>query len=212
MEKEITDHLVKKFNSVAIILHGSRASEFAKPHSDWDIYIFVNQDIEGREFAGERFMDQSLDVSLIKFPVDDQVIKDKLVAVSHSAKVVFDPEGQGERMLQQAREIRSLGINLTQKEKDNRKLFMTRCVDRLRDSVENDAFFFFRLGTDFMRIALNNWFTILHNEYSIPVYMSLPRIKKDDPEYYQALEKLWSKETNSVKLEAVEYIFSRLFN
>lgn len=211
MEKEITDYLVKKFNPVTIILHGSRASSFAKPHSDWDIYVFVDQEITGREFIGEIFMDQNLDAGLIKYPVDDEIIKQKLVAISHAAKVIYDTGSCGQKLIARAKEIREKGVNLTKKEIENKKLFMTRSVDRLRDAVNDDAFFFFRLGSDFIRSALNNWFTILHNEYSVPIYMSLPRIKKDDPEYYAALEKLWSKENNQIKLEAVEYIFTRLF-
>lgn len=212
MEKEIIDYLVKRFNPVAVILHGSRATEYAKPHSDWDIYVFVSDDISGREFVGERYMEQSLDTSLIRFPVDDEVIKDKLVAVSSTAKVVFDTDGEGEAMLERARNIRSQGRNLTQKEIENKKLFMMRCMDRLRDSVDNDAFFSYRLGRDFVRIAIHNWFVLLHNEYDVPIYMSLPRIQKDDSEYYRELSKLWSRESNEVKLEAAEYIFKRLFS
>ena len=209
MEKEITDYLVKKYNPIAMILHGSRASEFAKPHSDWDIYVFVDQEVTGREFIGETYLGQNIDAGLIQYPVTDEIIKQKMIAISHAAKVIYDTDGRGEEMVKRAKEIREKGPNLSEKEINNKMLFMGRCMDRLRDSVNNDAFFFFRLGSDFIRIVLNNWFSILHNEYSVPVYMSLPRIQKDDPEYYKAVEVLWSKQDNESKLRAAEYIYSR---
>ena len=89
---------------------------------------------------------------------------------------------------------------------------MYKDINNLNDLQENDGVFFFRLGRDFFRNALNGWFRVIRDEYSLPPYLSIPYIKEQDPEYYACLEVLWSHKSNKEKVDAAKAIFQKIEN
>jgi len=46
IEQKLVDYLKAKYSPLAILIHGSRASGFAREHSDWDFAILVDKDTQ----------------------------------------------------------------------------------------------------------------------------------------------------------------------
>jgi predicted nucleotidyltransferase len=211
LKKEIKEYLVNTYHSQTIILHGSRASNNYREHSDWDLFVFVKEDGEGTKIERDIYNEQALDITIVNYPDVSDAILEKLVAVAHSIEVLYDTEaGTGNKLVEDAVEKRAKGITLSPKEKESIVIEMYKDVNNLNDLQENDGVFFFRLGRDFFRNALNGWFRVIRNEYSLPPYLSLPYIKERDPEYYSLLEILWSKKSNKEKVDAAKLIFQKI--
>lgn len=211
LKKEIKNYLIEKYQPKIIILHGSRASENYKPHSDWDIFVFIESDDQSRELAREIYKNNALDLILVSYPNLGEGTLSKLVAVSHSIENLYEEErGLGDNLIKKALEVRSLGNFLSKEDRDLIIFDMFKYVNRLVDTEEDDSVFFHRLGRDFFPTALNAWFRIIKNKYSLPPYLAIPYIKKHDIEYYGLLEVLWSKKNNREKIKAAQVIFDTL--
>jgi hypothetical protein len=148
---------------------------------------------------------------LVNYPDVSETILKKLVAVAHSMEVLYDAkESVGKKLVEDAKETRSQGVTLSKKEKELILIEMYKDINNLNDLQDNDGVFFFRLGRDFFRNALNGWFRVMRDEYSLPPYLSIPYIKENDPEYYSLLEVLWSQKSNKEKVRAAQLIFERM--
>jgi len=213
LKKEIKEYLVNKYQPQAIILHGSRASDNYRPNSDWDFFVFVKEGEQNKKEACEIYNEQALDVVFVNYPNISEMFLNKLVAVSHSIETLYEiEEGVGEKIVKKAKETRAKGITLSKEEKELIIFTIYKSVNNLTDLQENDAVFFFRLGRDFFRQVLNGWFRVIKNEYSLPPYLSIPYIQKNDPEYYSLLEVLWSTKSNKEKVDAAKLIFQKIKN
>jgi predicted nucleotidyltransferase len=211
LKQEIKEYLIEKYQPEVIILHGSRASENYKPHSDWDLFVFVKQDNQSRKLSREVYKENALDVILVGYPDIGEDTLEKLVAVSHSIENLYEKEiGSGDILVEEALEKRSQGNFLSKEEKDLIVFDMFKYVNRLVDTQNDDAVFFHRLGRDFFPQALNSWFRVLSNEYSLPPYLAIPYIQEQDMKYYNLLEVLWSRGSNKDKVEAAQQIFKRI--
>ncbi|MCB9805838.1 nucleotidyltransferase domain-containing protein [Candidatus Nomurabacteria bacterium] len=212
LKKEITEYLKNKYRPETIILHGSRASDNYREHSDWDLFVFVKEDEEGLKTERDLYKAQAMDITLVNFPKVSQNIIEKLIAVAHSIEVLYDTEEVGSKLINDAKKERSKGIRLSKEEKERIVIEMYKDINNLNDLQENDGVFFFRLGRDFFRNALNGWFRVIRDEYSLPPYLSIPYIKEQDPEYYACLEVLWSHKSNKEKVDAAKAIFQKIEN
>ena len=211
LKKEIKEYLVNKYQPQAIILHGSRASDNYRPRSDWDLFVFVKEDGQNKKEAHEVYKEQALDVTLVSYPDISDAVLDKLVAVAHSIETLYEAEDSiGKKLVTEAEEKRSKGYTHSIEEKELMILDMYKDINNLTDLQENEGVFFFRLGRDFFRNALNGWFRVIRNEYSLPPYLSIPYIKKNDLEYYALLEVLWSDKSNKEKADSAKLIFKKI--
>ena len=211
MKEKIISYLKEKYNPLAIVLHGSRATNNAGEKSDWDIYIFVLELSDIDKFVGEDFEGQQLDASLIRIPLDSE-LRDEFIRTSPSIQIVFDTDSVAKSLYEDLKIEHEKGLHFSEQMLLQKKTFLLRALNRLEDNVSNEASFFLRLGRDFFPRAVNWWFEILNNEYSVPLYKALPIIKEKDPSYYEHLAVLYKQGKNEEKLESAKLIFNRLFH
>jgi predicted nucleotidyltransferase len=213
LKKEITQYLIDKYHPEVIILHGSRASDNYREHSDWDLFLFIEGEGSDTKIERDIYLEQAMDITIVNYPHISTTIIEKLVAVAHSMEVLLDTTNcAGSQLVSDAKIKRSKGVRLSTKEKEIIMIEMYKDINNLQDLQENDGVFFFRLGRDFFRNALNGWFRVIRDEYSLPPYLSIPYIKEHDSEYYSLLEVLWSHKSNKEKVAAAKQIFEKIKN
>ncbi len=212
-EQKIVEYIQKTYNPVGIILHGSRARGDAMPKSDWDLLVLVDHDFiqttYGVEVEGEY-----LDPFVMKTPVTrESFLKEGyLVPALTKAKILFDHEENAENAISLAKELHTKGKILSPEEIENRKQFVSRCLNRMHDASESDPLVFqCRLGRDFLPRALDYWFMILHKRWSESVRVALEVIAKEDQEYFMWLQILLTNAPIESKLKVAENIHKRLF-
>ncbi len=205
-EEKIIAHLVDKYQPVALILYGSRASGKATPQSDWDFVVLVDTSVEsGSEEIEGQFID--VDTLLISTPTQEVIrIFDGTLQI---AKVVYDIDGQGKALLEKVQEVYKQGRNLAEKEISNRKSFITRRLRKLEDATENHGVFFYHLGVFFEK-AIQYWFELRQNRWKLSPGTALKVIAEEDKEYSQLLEILSSNVSNEKKLLAAKEIQQRV--
>lgn len=210
MESEITSYLQNKYKAQSIILHGSRALGIHRKNSDWDILVLVEENISGKRNIREMFKGQHIDAFLLSYPIENANFE-KIVSVSHGIRVLFDNEEQiGSQIVQKALGGRELGCRLSFKDKTKTFEEMLKYYLRLHDNLDRNMIFFHRLGRDFFPQAINNWFRIIKNEYSLPPYLAIDRIREEDIGYYRLLKVLSSGKKKRKKLRAAKEIIERL--
>ncbi|OHA92923.1 MAG: hypothetical protein A3D37_01485 [Candidatus Zambryskibacteria bacterium RIFCSPHIGHO2_02_FULL_38_22] len=206
MEELITTYLKEKYNPLAIILYGSRASNKANKDSDWDFVILVENEIE---VVIEMIEGQIVDLDVIKLPVSkDELIK-QFDGTLQISKVVFDTNDIANKLLESIKEVYSKGRNLRAKELENRKNFITRRLNKLESSLENNAMFFFHLGIFFEK-AVQYWFEIKKNRWKVAPATALKIVEEEDKNYSDLLGVLYSNLSNQEKLDSARKIISLL--
>lgn len=108
MKEKILKHLIEKYNSDSIILHGSRARNMPREKSDWDFIILFNQHTEhksGREY----FLNQNIEFNIVTLPVSD--ILEKFSTKLQKAVVLFEKNNSGSILLNEAIIIYNQGVD-----------------------------------------------------------------------------------------------------
>ncbi len=205
IEQKILEHLQQKYHPVAIILHGSRATQKNRENSDWDLYVFTKMTIEG---VAEQFEGQSLDVHVIYLPLDGYDFIDLFGSTLVNAKILFDSNDFAKKLIVEARDIYVQGRMLTGMEFSNRKNYMFRLLQRLQGTTDKPLEFFYRLGS-FYEIAVRYWFEI-QGRWSQPIYEALPTIQREDNEYFAWLIMLTENIPEVAKTIVAEKMFLRL--
>lgn len=90
-EQKLTQHILEKYKPLAIVLHGSRASGFARERSDWDFIILVDKETEVER---EIIDGANMEVMALKLPFKEQkIIGDKWLALRKgNSKVLHEVE------------------------------------------------------------------------------------------------------------------------
>ncbi len=207
MEQKIAEYLKSKYNPLAVILHGSRATGKNRPNSDWDIVVLVDHEVLAVQ---EMFDGEAIDVEAVKMPLSDKQILDNFANHLNNARLLFDNKDRiGAQLIEKSRLLASMGRELSEDEYTSKKSFAYRLLGRLESFVENDGPFFYHLGNFYQR-ALRYWFE-LKKEWSMPVYEALPEIARRDSEYYKHLTVIYSNVSNKIKLESARWLRERLF-
>lgn len=201
IEQKLVQYLIKKYNPRAIAIHGSRASGFAREHSDWDFAIFVDKEIEGdREIVDG----QNIEVRVLALPFDENKIGDRwLVVREGNVKVVYDPENILEDIIKKVTTHYNQPLINTEADIIGHKAWYRSQLDGMIDYQNEQEAFFRKLGELYLR-TIKYWFNFKRNTYMPQVYLSLPRIEKEDPEYFKLLQILAGNYTNTEKIEAAE--------
>lgn len=207
MEKRklIRDHLIKKYDPEAIILHGSRAKGRGRFNSDWDLYVLVRNQTEG---GTEDFEGESLDVDIVHLPIEEVDCRSRFRETLQSSEILLDPNGTAKNIIAQMEQIYAEGRQLSLEEQENRINFITRVVKRLESYGGEPGIFFYHLGL-FYEKAIRYWFE-LQGKWSLPIYEALPYIAEYDPEYSHWLEVLAAPQIPMEKIELVHKIQDRL--
>ena len=201
IEQKLVQHLIEKYNPRAILIHGSRATEFARAHSDWDFAIFVDEDVEGeREIIDE----QNIEVRVLVLPFEENKIGDRwLVVREGNIKVVYDPEDMLEDIIKKVTAYYNQPLVNTDIDIIGHKAWYRSQLDGMIDYQNEQEAFFRKLSELYMR-TIRYWFNFKHNTYMPQVYLSLPRIEKEDPEHFKLLQILAGNYSNTEKIDAAE--------
>jgi len=210
MEEKIIEYLKNKYSPSAIILHGSRAIGRAREHSDWDFLMLFHELPKPPDFR-EMVDNQNIEVISLKSDISEDKIISEMGTKLQNARVVFDVNSHGERVLNAAKKHYTKGFSWPDTWPNGPKLFMESKIDGMSDYVDEPEIFQKYLGTFYER-ALNYWYQVLHKMFSQPVYLAVETIKNEDPEYFLHLSALASPSvTNQDKIEHAQKIHAMLF-
>ncbi len=186
-KQNLTNYLKEKYNPVAIVLHGSRANGHAQEHSDWDFLIFTRVEVDAHR---EIKFGANIEIKHIHLPVPEEKIKDKLGFFfrKENIEILYDPENVVPELLEKNETILREGNQFTEAERMARFAFLTSSLDRIKDNKENTLVVFAKKA-EFYDRAVPAWFRFLHKEFRPSDYEALPRIKNEDPKFFNLLEK-----------------------
>lgn len=208
LEQKITDYIVSKYSPVAIVIHGSRAIGKAREHSDWDYIIFTK---EVADSAYEIIFGANLQIKAVKLPVSDEKLSDyKSYLRKGNVKVVFDPEHITEEFITKATELYTKSVEYLPIHNNEARVLFLSYIDSLIDYQHEQEAFFRKLAELYVRV-IKYWFHILHHTYMPQVYDALPRIEKEDPEYFQLIKVLASNVPNQEKIAVAEEVYKRIW-
>jgi predicted nucleotidyltransferase len=205
-QDKIVTYLKDKYDPEALILHGSRAAGQATENSDWDIFMFDDQELlseSGRGFGVE------LDVDAKKLPINTKKeVENEFGCQLKQAEVLLDTDGVGKGILELAEALYADGFNATQKEIDDKKNNLRRTYYRLAERSKHIAHLY-RL--DFVAYSTRYWYQILQNEWQDNFYFAFPRIKSEDPEYHENLMAVLESDGHPKRLASARWVHEKLF-
>jgi len=208
MEETLKQYLLTKYNPVALLIHGSRSNAYARERSDWDFAIIVD-----KETATEREIidGANIEVRALRLPFEEKHIEDRWLALrSGNVKVLHDPENITEEIIAKVTKYYEEPIVWSKSEVTGHKAWYRSHIDGMIDYREEHEAFFRKLSELYTR-SIMYWFHFLHTTWMPQVYLSLPRIAHEDPEYYELLKILAGAGTNQEKIDAAEKIYRRIW-
>lgn len=207
-EERLVEHLKEKYSPRAILIHGSRATGFARAHSDWDFAIIVDEDVEGER---EVVDGQNIEVIVLTLPFDENKIGDRwLVVREGNIKIVYDPENILEEIVRKITNYYNQPLVNTQIDIIGHKAWYRSQLDGMIDYQDEQEAFFRKLGELYVR-TIRYWFNFKRSTYMPQVYLSLPKIKEEDPEHFKLLQILAGNYTNAEKIAAGEKVIMSIW-
>lgn len=207
-EEKLIEYLVTKYNPLAIILHGSRASGTNRQHSDWDLVLLVDKDTP----TEQALIDGSaIDVEALKPDIDDQKILKEIGGTFHSSKILFDTDEVGEKFVERVQKLASVGFHLTSEEYNSRKLFLFRLLSRLVDAGDEHPIEFAYHFGNFLLKAISYSFQV-KGQWSKSIYGAVEDIKKNNVNLAKELNIAVSNVSNIEKAETAKRIYKLIFN
>ncbi len=208
MKEKLIEYIKGKYNPVAIVLHGSRANGNAKEHSDWDFLIFTKSDTDPYR---EVVFGANIEIKQALLPISDSEVSRAFGYYfrKENTETLFDPENIVEDFLAKNEEVLAKGNNFDEKDISARYAFLKYDIDGMRD-YRDDRIAVFNRKADFYNRAAPAWFRFKHKEFKPSDYIALPRIKKEDPEFYKLLETFVNGSVDD-SIESGEKIIRLLF-
>lgn len=184
MKEKLIEYLKEKYNPVAIVLHGSRANGNAREHSDWDFIIFTREKVNA--YRDIQF-GANFEIKEVALPVNDVWSTLGFIFRKENTEILYDPENIVPELLDRNMKFFKQGNTFEEKDRLARYAFLRWAIDTIGDYRDNDLIIF-KKKSDFYDRAVPAWFRFKHKEFRPSDYVALPRIKKDDPEFYELLE------------------------
>ncbi len=208
IENKLVEYVKEKYKPIAILIHGSRANGYERPHSDWDFAIIVDKETETeREIIG----DANIEIRALKLPFDENKIGDKWIALRKgNVKVADDPQNICESIIERVTEYYNKPIKWKDSDILGHKAWFRSHLDGMIDYQNDQESFFRKLGELYLR-CIQYWFHFLHQTYMPQVYLSLPRIENEDPRYYALIKILAGTGTNKEKIKAAEDVYIKIW-
>lgn len=206
MIEKITTYLKDKYDPQALILHGSRASGHATENSDWDLFI-----LDEREFSSEsaRKFGEELDIDFRQLPIPTDDIGSKFGCQLKHAELLLDTNGVGTDLLKRAEEFYGRGFNISEQECEDFRRKLRRTYHRVKERPDHIAHLY-RLN--FVAQSVRRWYQILQDEWQDNFYIAFPRIKGEDPEFYEHTITVLESDNRQERLRSACCIHERLFN
>ena len=211
VQEQIIDFLRQKYNPIAILLHGSRAVGKARPHSDWDILMLFDGPVPRKGYR-EEIAGSDVEWKAYMLPILSESIVDVFDVYLQFAVVLWERNGEGSDLLNRAKAEYAKGPKpYTEDETSREKQYFAHKVLGLEDDKETQ-YLFFRHQCVLRTLALRLWFEFRNKKFSQPLYLSMPLIQKEDPEFYNHLVSFTAQDTTSdQKIGDAKWMFSRLF-
>ena len=203
----------REFAADAAILVGSRVDGVARPHSDWDCYVLLDDGSgprgprpEPRELQGAR-----LDVGVVYLPVRTDDVLGIFGPNLQQARVLFDTSiGSANRIIESATATYAKGKYLSDCEQAVRAHQMARNISTMIGRRDQPGAFFEALTFVFY-VSHRYWYEIIHHRYSQSVHRAMVEIQTEDPDFYANLIVLTSSESIDAKISAAQRLYTRLF-
>lgn len=209
-EEKIVEYLKNQYNPDAIILHGSRAINQGRPHSDWDFIFLFNTEPLAGDFR-EVVDGENVEVQSELLPIEEDKILDQIGLKLQNAKVLFEKENEGTELFTKARRVYEVGFQWPETWPNGPNLWMQGRIGGMKDNSD-DSLLFYRYFCQFYPRAINDWFRVLHRQFPKPEYLALPHIQEEDLEYYVLLTELVDPSvTLEEKVSTAEKIRVKLF-
>lgn len=189
MQDKIINHIIETYKPDAIILHGSRARNKEREHSDWDIILLFTHQTEVKN-GRELFEGQNIEYSVHILPVEDifGVFGTKL----QNAKVLFEKGGIGSPLLKEADSYYKQGVHWSQEKIDAHKLWIEGRIQGMADSIDSPLVFH-KYFSDFYDRVYNYWYWLKQHKHSQPIYTATEEILEKDPIFYRLLLSLFEE-------------------
>jgi hypothetical protein len=208
--QKIVDYLRITYHPVAILLHGSRAVDKNRLHSDWDIVMLFDKEIPRRSHY-EGIEGEDVDWKACHVPVEQEKIIDTFGVCLQEAKVLWESGSAGSLLLEKAFAEYRKGPCFDKARVKSARQFFEHKISGMKDDRDTPYMFLRHLSVLYAE-ASNLWFNIIRNEFSKPFYVAVPTIQREDPEYYQHLMILCSSNcSNDEKISAAEWLDKKLF-
>ena len=187
MIEKIVKHILEVHNPDAIILHGSRARNKEREHSDWDIILLFTEQTEVKN-GRELFEGQNIEYSIHVLPIEDifGVFGVKL----QNAKVLFERADIGSSLLNEANSYYGQGVYWSQEKIDAHKLGIEGRIQGMADGVDNPLLFH-KYFSDFYDRVYNYWYWLKQHKHSQPIYIATEEIAEKDPTFHTLLLSLF---------------------
>lgn len=216
----IIDYFKSRYLAKVIIVVGSRAVGDFKPNSDWDLYLFTDED--------DPYPDESFQEAIEAFPeslknedidqywnsMEIESYPAKLWRDLRNSKVVLDtPDGFGEKLREKALELYKKGPEKwTKNYAYGRIVKARRYMKKFEDNLANKEYeqLFLRIAWHYSENIIDWWFGI-RQEFPLRPQEAFPFIKEKDPEFYQEIQKIVSDKTSyKEKIDAFKKIHQLL--
>jgi len=210
MEEKIIQYLREHFQPEAIIVHGSRASGRATPHSDWDMVLISDQNHKGVKTC--LFGNEALDLRIIHSPSEITTLSEKYVPALAKGKILYDSsKSLGAKLIEEAKKMAAPGPGTFMDTMyEAQKMYMIRTLARFRDNVHNPIVFTYRFGIFYERM-FRFWFEH-REEWSMSVHDAIPYIQEQDPEMWKLIQEITEETSLTQKTEITEKIVRHLFS
>lgn len=215
MNQEKTDQIVaflkQKYKPTAVILHGSRAVGEERAHSDWDIIMLFSGDVPRKGYR-EEIEGEDVEWKAFNIPKESESVTEIFDVYLQFAKVLWEENAVGSKLLERAKEEYLRGPKPYNEDEVRReKQFFQHKIQGLIDDKDTQYLFFRHLCV-LRTQATRLWFELLKNRFSQPLYLAMPLIEKEDPEFHKNLVSFTSLETSpDTKIKNAEAMFIRIF-
>ena len=216
----IINHYKNRYKAKVLIIVGSRAVGDFKPNSDWDIYLFTDEDDpypdesfqEALEAYPEILKDEDIDCYWNSMEID--TFPDKLWRDLRNSKVVLDtPDCFGEKIREKALAMYKKGPEKWTKDYAYGRIlkarrYMKKFEAHLADKEYEELFL--RIAWHYSENIIDWWFGI-RQEFPLRPQEAFPYIKEKDLAFYKELQIIVSERTNyKEKIDAFKQIHKLL--
>lgn len=200
--------LRERYNPEALILHGSHANGNAKEHSDWDVFVLLN-DIHAK-VTTYVLEGQHIDAYGLQLPVTLEDKWTNFVSQVATGKVVYDPKGEAQKVLTQMQELYKAGpAPMVPEDWEMRKRYWQRAIGRLVDYQNEPVIFLAKFGDFYERMT--RYYFEKKGIWSMPLYQALPYIQEHDAEYAEFITRLASSTLVGERIELCKEAYRWIF-
>ncbi len=209
LEAQIVKHLVKKYKPLAIFLIGSRARDYARGDSDWDIIILTKN---RNEYLGELFMEQELDIHLKKISdIKNDVLRNHWNPYEKVRLTYDHSHGKARKILDTTAKVYARGPKkLSPSEYQARERWDKRKLAKVIRYQLDPMLFFHHLGLLFQEIS-THWFELKGRWSQDPLH-AFEFFKSHDKKFYNLLKAISGPGASSKKIQAARAAVKHLYD